>query len=429
MPTESLLLDLPVHQAPEGNPPRAVSECGAWRPRRGNPIAPNWDPPAGYHDRPQTVDVLHLVHSLTGGGTERTLVALLHRMRSSPIQHAVVTLRAAGPLASRVPDHVAIHALERGKGVSRCGRAIARIARRRGARVLHARNTGCWADAIAAGIRMPAVRLVLGFHGLEHDGPFSRRQRLMILTGKCLGATFTCVSSAGQRLLAEAGAPIGRIRLIRNGVDLNRFAPGSDAAREKLRRAWGWNEHTVGIVAVGSLTPVKGFDILLSAFALATGTCRNLALVIVGDGPLRDSLARQAHEAAIGSRVTLAGAHDDMPAVYAAADLVVCSSRAESLSNALLEATASRKPIISTRVGDHPEVLGDGVAGVLVTPNDVEGFARAMVQLGGDAPERTRLAIAAGDAARRHDFENTVMGYERLYEDCLTGSAKSALVR
>jgi len=165
--------------------------------------------------------IVHVVHSLQGGGTEHMLVALLRASDPARFRHVVVTLREAGSLSTRLPDHVACRAIAaRGRSWS-SGLALARTTRDCRAAVIHARNTGCWFDATVAGLLTPRCRLVLGFHGLKTDRALGRRQRRCARCAALLGARFVSVSEAGRRQLCDqAGIRADRIEVLRNGVNL-----------------------------------------------------------------------------------------------------------------------------------------------------------------------------------------------------------------
>ena len=121
--------------------------------------------------------IVHVVHSLKHGGMERTLIALLCAFDRTRFRHVVVTLRDAGPLSEHLPEHVACRALHASGRCWSTWLPLARFIRARRAAIVHARNTGCWFDAIVAGLLSHDARLVLGFHGLLTEESFTRRQR------------------------------------------------------------------------------------------------------------------------------------------------------------------------------------------------------------------------------------------------------------
>ena len=135
--------------------------------------------------------IVHLVHSLEGGGTERTLLSLLRSFDPEAFKHIVVTLRDAGSLSSRLPEHVGCRPLAvRGRSWGAWFQ-LARVIRAHKATLIHARNTGCWADAVLAGMLTRGVRVVLGFHGLQTREPLNRRHRRVVAWALSAGARFT----------------------------------------------------------------------------------------------------------------------------------------------------------------------------------------------------------------------------------------------
>jgi len=123
--------------------------------------------------------------------------------------------------------------------------------------------------------------------------------------------------------------------------------------------------------------------------------------LIVGDGPLRASLAEQVRQAGMEEFVRFAGRRDDGPQLLAGMDLYVCSSRSEGMSNAVLEAMAAGRPVVATEVGDNRWLLDDGRAGVLVPPREPRRLAGAIGELAADEAVRRSL----GQAARRRACE------------------------
>lgn len=360
--------------------------------------------------------IVHLVHSLQGGGTERTLVSLLRSFDPDSFRHIVVTHREAGSLSSQLPGHVACRPLD-ACGTSRgtC-LSLARLLRGWKTRVIHARNTGCWADAILAGAVTRGVRVVLGFHGLETRAPLSGRQRRIVRWGLRGGAGFTSVSMAGKRQLCEqAGVAPDRVEVLPNGIDLTRFTKLDNASRESVRHALGIEPDAFLVGTVGSLTPVKRHDLLLHALARVSKTLKNIRLVVVGDGPLQGTLREQALAEGISEIVTLAGTRADVPELLGAMDLYVCSSESEGMNNALLEAMAAGLPIVATDVGDNASMVREGVEGRIVQPGSAVALSDAVIQLVESPAMLSRLAAAARLRANRYDLQTTVSLYEQYY--------------
>ncbi|MGD2107895.1 MAG: glycosyltransferase [Phycisphaerae bacterium] len=364
--------------------------------------------------------VVHLVHSLTGGGTEQTLLALLNAFDPDRLCHSVVTLRAAGDLAARLPDHVACRPLDIPNRSRIAWYSLARILRDWRPAILHARNTGTFWDASIAATLTRSTRLVLGYHGLETPGPFNQRQRVVIRLAGPAGARFTTVSHAGARQLHQwAHVPQRRIHLVPNGVDLARFTRHDPADAARTRQNLGLSPDSFVIGTVGSLTPVKRQDLLIDAFAAATRELPRAHLLLVGDGPLRAKLDEHARKAGVPERVRFTGWRDDVPALLNGMDAFVCCSASEGMSNSVLEALAAGLPIIATDVGDNPVLVRDNRAGRIVPPNDPAALANALRDLGSSPELRRQYARAARTRAADFRFDRTVAAYENYYESLL----------
>lgn len=362
--------------------------------------------------------VVHLVHSLDGGGTERTLIRLLHRLRTSDTRHIVITQRAKGSLAATLPSDVPCVALEMTGRARMAGIRLARVVRTLGPCLVHARNTGTWADAVLARATCRNARLVLGFHGLESNGRFTMRDRVVTEIALRLGADFTTVCRSGaDKLTDELRIPRERISILANGVDLDRFSPPTDHTRAAARAELGIPHRSVVYGTVGSLTPVKRTDLLLTAFARSRSSRRERRLLLVGDGPDRSALETLGRSLGCAADITFTGARSDVPGLLPAMDVFVNTSDSEGMSNAVLEAMAMGLPILATRVGGNEELVRDGVEGWLVRRDDVASLAAAMNEAADPRDARTRMGIAARVRAESFSFESTVRAYSQFYQD------------
>ena len=143
-----------------------------------------------------------------------------------------------------------------------------------------------------------------------------------------------------------------------------------------------------------------------------------MQFVIVGEGPLRSVLEQRRRELGLEDTVVITGwIHNAAARAVPAFDVFFQPSRWEAMSIAILEAMASERAIVATRVGDNPHVLEDGVTGLLVNPGDVDGMVDALVRVGG----RDRRA-ELGQAARarfeqKFTLEHMIRAYETVYRD------------
>ena len=364
-------------------------------------------------DRPV---IVHVVNSLRPGGTERTLVALLRALDPHCFRHVVVTLREAGELAAQLPEHVACRALQlrgRARGASL---QLARVTRARRATLIHARNTGCWNDALGAGLLTRGARVILGFHGFDAGDSFTAAQKLSARRGRWLGARFTAVSQRARRQLhAEARVPVDRITVLPNGVDPDRFARVTPAERNRIRAELRIESTDLVVATVGSLTAVKQPGVLLDAFSRARRELSQMRLVFVGTGDLEAELRARVRDLELTECVMFVGARDDVPQVLAAADVYVCASKSEGMSNSLLEALAAGCALVTTDVGDHAAIVRPEIEGLVVSPDSVDGLTFALLRLARAPDLRQLLAEAARRRARDYSFGHMVHAYERYY--------------
>lgn len=357
--------------------------------------------------------IMHLVHSLECGGTERVLVSLLRAFDHGAMRHAVVTQRTAGPLAAQLSDEIACIPLALKGRARMAGLRLAQVCRHLRPAVLHARNVNTWSDALAARIFCPTMRLVLGFHGLQGGAGFSRRDRTVARIANKMGARFASVSLHGRRKMAsELGLRHEQIHYLPNGIHLpSGLTRKSGSMRSQL--GYGTDEFVLGIV--GSLTPVKGHELLLSAIAVAKSNNPQLRLLVVGGGPLKAPLEAVAAALGLQQQVRFLGPRNDVPDILSALNGYVCASHSEGMSNALLEAMAAELPVVSTDVGDHSLLIRDGIDGLLVPPNNPKAMAEAIQSLMSARAQAHTMARNAVQRVREFDFTKAVSAYECFY--------------
>ncbi|MEM8959878.1 MAG: glycosyltransferase [Acidobacteriota bacterium] len=241
---------------------------------------------------------------------------------------------------------------------------------------------------------------------------------LRITRGAC---TMTeAVSEAVKARMVDEGVDPAVIEVIGNGVDAERFHPGDRADRNHAgaRRALalpGDDGESILVGAVGRLATTKRYDLLIDAVAEARQRGADLRLVLVGDGPEREALEAQAKQQ-LGDRAHFLGRRGDIPDILPALDVFALTSREEGSPNALLEAMACGCAVISTEVGGVPEIVTDGVDGLLVPSGDRDAIADALLRLTEDGELWTNLGLAARRRIEeRFALTEILRRYENLY--------------
>ncbi len=370
--------------------------------------------------------VVHVIHSLGVGGLENGLVNLINRTPPDRYRHAILCLTESGSFQARLQDpRVPVVALGLPPG-HRFGdyKAVWNALRDMRPAIVHTRNLSALEAQLAA-FWLGGVKRVHGVHGrdvFDLEGK-NRKYNLLRKAIRPLVEQYTTVSRDLQRWLVEViGVPPRRVVQIYNGVNQRSFRPGPRP--QELAPQGFLGEECLVVGTVGRLAAVKDQATLLRAFALLgrrePAMEHRLRLVLVGDGPERESLQALAGELGILERTWFAGDRDEVPELLRLFDLFVLPSLGEGISNTLLEAMATGLPVVATRVGGNPELVREGENGLLTPPGDAEALARALSMLLGDA-ERRREMGAASLARVRRDFhwERTVAKYLEVYDRVL----------
>lgn len=202
-------------------------------------------------------------------------------------------------------------------------------------------------------------------------------------------AAIIAVSGGLRERLIELGAPPGKVTVLRNGVDLERFHP---AERQAARAQWGVSGPT--LVSVGGLIPRKRHDLTLAALAKLPGW----RLLVAGEGPERGRLAALSRDLGLADRVRFLGAvpHAELATLYSAADVSVLASSREGWANVLLESMACGTPAVASRIPGNPEVVAAPAAGRIVASNTPDDFAAAIAEVAADADRTATRAYAEG---------------------------------
>ncbi len=269
------------------------------------------------------------------------------------------------------------------------------------------------------------------FHGHVLRGYFgplrSRAFRALEARLARRSSALVAVSEAVKRDLVElrVAAP-AHIRVIPLGLDLEPLAAGP-LPRGALRRAAGVADATPLVGCVGRLAAIKDLGTFLEAAARIHHARPEVRFALVGDGEERALLEARCTGLGLAGAVCFHGWRQDMAAVYGDLDVVVNSSRNEGTPVALIEALAAGRPVVATRVGGTPDLLGEGERGFLVPPRDPEALARAVLGVLSDAPEAGRRA-AAGRAyvLARHTRQRLVQDVDRLYRELLHAAGAAA---
>jgi glycosyltransferase involved in cell wall biosynthesis len=176
------------------------------------------------------------------------------------------------------------------------------------------------------------------------------------------------------------------------------------------------------LLAVGRLSEQKGFDLLIDAFCQIAAQHADWQLVILGEGPLRDTLLAQIRLAGLEDRIKLAGRAGNVGDWYQAADLYAMSSRFEGFPNTLVEALAHGLPAVSFDCDTGPrDIIRHTIDGLLVPNGDVDALAKSLYQLMSDESLRQEFGAKAIEARGRFSMEKITGMWEALFKELKNG--------
>lgn len=260
------------------------------------------------------------------------------------------------------------------------------------------------------------MRLVTTVHGwVKH----TRRTPLYYAVDRlCLRyyESVICVSRDLLNRCVEAHVPADRCKLVENGVDTQQYR--RQLSRPQARERLGWPTTTRVIGGVGRLSPEKGFDDLLRAFAMLRERGLDVGLAIVGDGEDRGSLEQLATRLGVSDRVRWLGYRGDVIDLYQALDVFCLSSLREGLPNVVLEALALEVPVVATRINGVVNLILDGQNGLLVEPRNPDGLSAALERvLADDALSRSLAESGRATVEQNYSFAQRMQKVRAIYDD------------
>lgn len=277
--------------------------------------------------------------------------------------------------------------------------------------VLHAHKFGSnvWGTLVGRLARVPVV--VCHEHSWSYVGRPARRLLDRHLIARFSTALIAVSQEDRRQMMEVERIPAADIELVPNGAWIPEPATIAD-----VRGELGIDPAAPVVGSVGYLRPVKAFDVLLRATARLRERHPAVVVLIAGDGEERAALEALIDELGVGENVRLLGRRRDVHDVIAAFDVAVCCSDHEGSPVSVMECMDAAKPMVVTAVGGLPDMVTDGVEGLLVAPRDADALAGALDRLLAD-PE---LAAQMGAAARRRrrvefDLSVTVQRLAALY--------------
>ncbi len=274
----------------------------------------------------------------------------------------------------------------------------------------HGYKADLYGYAAARGV---AVALISTCHNWTND---TRALRIYASLDRWVLRRFPLVAAVSPGVagaLRRAGLPAGSVRVIGNGIDIDRFRLAAGELRAELARGGG---PVVGMA--GRLVPSKGFDDVIAVASEVLARVPGARFAVLGDGPHRAALEALASKAGVAGALVFLGRRGDAERFYASIDIFVLPSYNEGMPMTVLEAMAAGKPVIATRAGSIPDIVRHGETGLLYTPGDRASLAGSLSRLAGE-PELARRMGARGQevVAREHSAAAMAQRYLSAYEE------------
>jgi glycosyltransferase involved in cell wall biosynthesis len=385
--------------------------------------------------RLKVVTLVRMFGEAGGGGAERIARELLAALDPDRFDR---TLCVSRPPAPDDPTGEPIEADLRRRGVrvrflSRRFKydpfawwPLLRLLRSERIDVLHAHTFGhnAWATVLG---RLAGVDVIVAH---EHNWAFAGRPMRPLVDRRLIArgsdAIIVVSDDARRKMIEVERIPPSRLVVLANGV---RALPPGDGHAVRAELAIGSDDPVIGVVCV--MRPEKAVDSLVRAAALLLPDVPRLRVVVAGDGPERPAVQALARELDVADRVLLLGDRMDVPDILAALDVAVLCSDYEGIPLALLEYMDAARPIVATRVGGIPELIEDGVDGLLVPPRNPPALAEAILALLRDRERGAALGARARERCRREfSVDVTVERLQDLYEQLHAmrrGTARNAV--
>ncbi len=333
--------------------------------------------------------VLLVINTLGTGGAERYVVTVANWLAERGVEVSVAA--SHGELAASLRPDVVYRDLPltrvRGELPAAAGQLRAFVRERRPDVIVANSLAVTWVSRLAA----PALPVVDVAHGWP-DAEYARVAPLLRGADRVVAVS----PEVGEKLVA-GGLPASKVEVVLNGVDCAPFGPLTGEARARVRAALGAAEGELIVITAGRLTAQKAqHHVIAIARALPS-----LRFAIVGAGQRAAELSELARAEGVSDRVRLLGLRDDVPALFGASDLYLCTSDWEGMSLTIIEAMASGLPVVSTRTEGAAHLVTDDT-GVLVPIGDVPALTAAVEALAGDPERRARLGAAGAARARAH---------------------------
>ena len=357
----------------------------------------------------------------TGGGPDKTVLLVAERANPEKFNVIIMYMRGAHDNDFQIgkwarDKGLTVHeVLEHGKFDFDNLRQINRLIRQYKIDIYHARDYKTCFFGFLVGLVNPRMKLVFTAHGWIIDSTKQKLYTWLNLFSLKRYDRIIAVSKATKQIMVESGIDERKIDLIYNAIDVDLWQRSTVPTSFRSELKIPEKGKLVGVI--GRLSNEKGIDTTLEVAQRVIAARPDTFFVLVGDGPSRQDIERNILDLGLSEKVLLLGFRKDALNIYAGLDLFLSTSLTEGTPNTVLEALAMEVPVVHTAVGGVPEIIEDGVDGILCRVGDVEGISQAVLSVLDDE-EKARGLRERGrrSACSRFSFTARMHAIETLYE-------------
>ncbi len=363
--------------------------------------------------------VCQVLHSLHVGGAEMLAARLARQLRDDCRFH-FVCLEETGTLGEELRNEgFAVTVLGRRPGLDgTCAWRLARLLRGYNTDILHAHQYTPFFYSLVARLLCRRPPILFTEHG-RHFPDFPRRKRMLVnrLLLERRDRVVGVGKAVGEALIANEGIPRDRVGIIYNGIDTNKFARQFENPTA-IRSELGLTDADFVILMVARLDYLKDHATAVRCLHRLLKQVPNAKLILVGEGPEQEKIEAVVHESQLQNHVRFLGLRKDIHRLLSASDVFLLTSISEGIPLTVIEAMATRLPVVATRVGGMAEVIEHESTGFLSDSGDADGLAAHLRQLASEPILRRRLGEAGQDRAQRLFSEGQMHArYLALYRE------------
>ena len=368
--------------------------------------------------------IVHIIYRLGVGGLENGLVNLINRIPAEQYRHAIICLTDSTDFSKRIQrDNVAVYEIHKRPGHdAQSFVKVYNLLKQLKPDIVHTRNLAAIEYQVCAFLAGVPYR-IQGEHGwdvFDPDGSVAKYRWLRFILGFLIHRFIPLSKQLQNYLQFKVGIAEKKITRICNGVDTKLFCPSPGRRHLPDDCPLDLKDKLV-IGTVGRMHGVKDQLTLVKAYILACQQSVVFAdkarLLLIGDGPLWEIAIKLLEDSGLIDKAWLPGERKDIAFIMRSFDIFVLPSKAEGISNTILEAMATGLPIIATRVGGNPELVVDKETGLLVEKENVTEMAAALQDLVVDDDKRTQFASDALQRAQQEfSIDNMVARYLAVYD-------------